>query len=100
MERPLSKFVFQQFGFGFEFLETRMVLFLLNLSSSPFHFVCRRCFQARAICGSLRLCVLSALLKFTIILLISIKLAKAEIFSFTFLQNFGKMSTQVEEKYC
>lgn len=39
------------------------------------------CFQACAICGSLYLCVLSALHKFTIIQLISIKLAKAEIFN-------------------
>lgn len=31
----------EKFGFGFEFLESRMVLFLLNLPSSPFHFVCR-----------------------------------------------------------
>lgn len=41
----------------------------------------------------------STLHKFTTIHLVSIKLAKAEIFSFTFLQNFGKTCTQVEEKY-
>lgn len=46
------------------------------------------CFQGCDICGSFHLCVLSALHKFTIIQLISIKLAKAEI-NFTFLQNFG-----------